>query len=306
MKRKLVKQGKNALTVTLPSEWARMHSLTAGDEVDLGEHEGNIVISGKGTPKMKRVTINAADFQPFLKRVISTLYKGGYDEIEILLSAPQDIKDVKEALASLISFDIIEKQERRVIIKTLAVPDGMEYDAVMRRIFLMLLDMSEKTITMLKSDNYSLAEEIIDLESMNNKFTDYCKRLIIKQLLLTPDKTAKYYAFHSYLEMITDQYKYIAKQVSEKRLSRITDLVPLAQATHSFLEDFYKLQYSFTKERFVAYSKKRKQLLEDLFLTLERSKEKRIVHNLLNVVQLAYDASVSMSGIQLTREIGIS
>jgi len=40
MKRKLVKQGGTALTVSLPAKWAKKYDLKAGDEIDLVE-EGN-------------------------------------------------------------------------------------------------------------------------------------------------------------------------------------------------------------------------------------------------------------------------
>lgn len=40
MKRKIIKQGHNTLTVTLPSEWTKKLQLGAGDEVDIIENSG--------------------------------------------------------------------------------------------------------------------------------------------------------------------------------------------------------------------------------------------------------------------------
>ena len=40
MKRKIIKQGHNTLTVTLPADWANRMKLGAGDEIDLSE-KGN-------------------------------------------------------------------------------------------------------------------------------------------------------------------------------------------------------------------------------------------------------------------------
>ena len=47
MKRKIIKQGHNTLTVTLPSEWVKKLNLNAGDEIDLVEDNSSLVINGK-------------------------------------------------------------------------------------------------------------------------------------------------------------------------------------------------------------------------------------------------------------------
>ena len=44
MKRKLVKQGNNALTVSLPSDWSKLNRLAAGDEVDVEIVGKNVII----------------------------------------------------------------------------------------------------------------------------------------------------------------------------------------------------------------------------------------------------------------------
>ena len=44
MKRKIIKQGHNTLTMTLPSDWVRKLNLEAGEEVDVCENNGSLVI----------------------------------------------------------------------------------------------------------------------------------------------------------------------------------------------------------------------------------------------------------------------
>jgi len=45
MERKLVKQGRNALTVTLPAKWLKFRRLEAGDSVFFDEKDDGILIS---------------------------------------------------------------------------------------------------------------------------------------------------------------------------------------------------------------------------------------------------------------------
>ena len=47
MKRKIIKQGHNTLTITLPNKWAKELNLLAGDEVDVLESNGSIIVNGK-------------------------------------------------------------------------------------------------------------------------------------------------------------------------------------------------------------------------------------------------------------------
>ena len=51
MKRKLVKQGGTALTVSLPAKWARKYNLKAGDEVEGEEEDWTLIVSLKSFKK---------------------------------------------------------------------------------------------------------------------------------------------------------------------------------------------------------------------------------------------------------------
>ena len=57
MKRKIIKQGHNTLTMTLPSEWVKQLNLKAGDEIDLTEDRGSLCINGKQNNEFKTTTI---------------------------------------------------------------------------------------------------------------------------------------------------------------------------------------------------------------------------------------------------------
>ena len=54
MRRKLVKQGVNALTVTLPAKWIEKKGLKAGDEIDVVEEENKIEIYSDTLKEVKK------------------------------------------------------------------------------------------------------------------------------------------------------------------------------------------------------------------------------------------------------------
>jgi len=65
MKRKIIKQGHNTLTMTLPSEWVKKLNLKAGDEIDLNEKGGSLMVNGKQNNENKSTTIDITGFTGF-------------------------------------------------------------------------------------------------------------------------------------------------------------------------------------------------------------------------------------------------
>ena len=54
MKRKVIKQGNNTLTITLPKKWTTRYHVKAGDELDLYEKDRGLIIGEhKGVTEQK-------------------------------------------------------------------------------------------------------------------------------------------------------------------------------------------------------------------------------------------------------------
>ena len=86
MKRKIIRQGHNTLTVTLPSKWAAKNGIKPGDEVDITENETSLVIgsSPKGAGG-ESITVDISGLTPpIIWRMISSAYRAGYSEIKVI------------------------------------------------------------------------------------------------------------------------------------------------------------------------------------------------------------------------------
>lgn len=116
MERKLVKQGQNALTVTLPSEWLRAYKLIAGNVVDINVQNEVLLVSTKRQTQSVSVTIDAKDQEKwdFWQRVLSA-YLNGHDEI-IILNPPQ--KDVCHYSPFLFGFSIVSLDAKKAILRS--------------------------------------------------------------------------------------------------------------------------------------------------------------------------------------------
>ncbi|MGV8169112.1 MAG: AbrB/MazE/SpoVT family DNA-binding domain-containing protein, partial [Candidatus Nanoarchaeia archaeon] len=58
MERKLVKQGQNALTVTLPAKWLKQKGLKAGGSVFLEVENNSVVVKSSVKSQKKEMTID--------------------------------------------------------------------------------------------------------------------------------------------------------------------------------------------------------------------------------------------------------
>src|SRR3989344_6256157 len=135
MKRKLVKQGGSALTVTMPFKWAKQHNLNAGDEVVLEERGQELVIRGHGEPVSQRISIDVSALnERTIRWLLSGLHKGGYDEIEILHKDKDAILLIQELVRDLLlGFAIMEQTDKRCVLRMLAKDSSDEFDATLRR-----------------------------------------------------------------------------------------------------------------------------------------------------------------------------
>lgn len=116
MERKLVKQGQNALTVTLPSDWLRAYKLSAGNVVDITVQNEILLVSTKKRAANVSITLdgkNQSGWQ-FWQKVLSA-YLNGHDEI-IILNPSQ--KDTYRYSPFLFGFSIVSLNAKKAVLKS--------------------------------------------------------------------------------------------------------------------------------------------------------------------------------------------
>lgn len=135
MLRKIVKQGNSALTLTLPSEWAKRFKLKAGDELEVIDEKDFLKIStekfGEKTIELDITKLNA----PLIWTYVIASYRKGYDLIKLTFKKEQT-KIIQEAVDALLGLAIIEQSNNSCVIKDLsAFPTEKEFQNIQRRIF---------------------------------------------------------------------------------------------------------------------------------------------------------------------------
>ena len=64
MKRKLVKQGAATMMISLPSKWIKENGLDKGDEIELIEQGGELLIKSRESQEHNNLKINLSGFHP--------------------------------------------------------------------------------------------------------------------------------------------------------------------------------------------------------------------------------------------------
>ncbi|MFH1631117.1 MAG: AbrB/MazE/SpoVT family DNA-binding domain-containing protein [Candidatus Aenigmatarchaeota archaeon] len=174
MRRKIIKQGYDTLTITLPSKWTKKFHLKPGDEVELVEHDRMLQISTEKGPSLSGITIDISGLSAsVIWRHILSAYRAGYDEIIIKGLG----KSKKNGVFSLkTSMDYMNNKEFSVTSPTNIIQ--FETSSVMRKPYDLGKTMSPVEIVS------ACVNRLIGMEIIEQK-EEYCK---IKELSETTYK----------------------------------------------------------------------------------------------------------------------
>lgn len=85
MRRKVIKQGHNTLTLTLPGKWVEKMGIKPGDELNVSEQDRALLVNSENGPNLSTVTVDVSGLNPALIwRYILSAYRAGYDEIRVV------------------------------------------------------------------------------------------------------------------------------------------------------------------------------------------------------------------------------
>ncbi|MBM3234368.1 AbrB/MazE/SpoVT family DNA-binding domain-containing protein [Candidatus Pacearchaeota archaeon] len=303
MKRKIIKQGHNTLTLTLPSEWVKKLNLKAGDEVDVYERDSGLVVNGHEKGKEKNGEIDIVNISiPILWRYFQSLYRAGYDEIKVKFnSEKKDYEDPyhyyttlfdysklgekippKPALAVVqtivdrfIGFGIIESGKDYCIVKEIGETSVKGFDNCLRRIFLVMQQMFDRVIDAMEKDEIgdtAICKELHTIDLNIDRFVDYCCR-ILNKLPASFSDSKKMLLFTTLfdLELAGDEFKYIGKHLALSKKS-VRDVLSLAEMVKEHFDMYYHLFYKFNREMVIRFGENDFRIYNEHFKIKDRLK----------------------------------
>jgi len=315
MKRKIIKQGHNALTLTLPSDWTKRFNLEAGCEVDVEEKDNGLFVSTEKNDRIRSAEFDITGMDiPTVWKYFMAVYREGYDEVRIHfdpameLESPYkffthhrlDVRYKKTAekrpivevlqgfVARFIGYEIVEHGKNFILIKEMGTITGKEFDNSLRRIFLLLEQMAEEAMEAVKTNNPRPLIHIHDVDINLDKFHDYCVRILNKTGNKDMRKTSLLFTTLYLLELAGDEFKNIASHmVNDFAKIKLNNIKQLAEYAKQEVDLYYALFYKYdvAKVQLMSELDKKSYMLFPQVYKKASEDEKEIFHHFRMIVR---------------------
>lgn len=314
IKRKIIQQGHNTLTITLPKLWCEKHNISPQEELEVTEQGEILNLIPPRNVKLPDVSLDVRGLTPIIIwRYVVSAYRNGYDEFKIYFDNPSDKKRYSAFSYNTINFlyphekskelvlspieviqlavnrcpgiEIIDQKENWCVIKEMGETTYKEFDNALRRIFLLLNSMSEDITSAIKgTTNFDSLKNIHMVDTNIDRFTDFCLRVLNKKGYINYRKTNTMYSILFLLEMVGDELKKVAVHLIETK-----KITPKGQELFKVVSEkvrlIYTLFYNFNKDSclqiYQNYSKNH-SYTEELFSSFNND-EKEILHHLKKI-----------------------
>lgn len=293
MKRKVIQLGGSTYVVSLPTRWVTKHKIQKGHEVDVSSVGPILQIASEqiASEHCFSLDIRSLTDEMAIRLLLPVLHKNGYDKIEFICHSRQIPLIQSRINNMLIGYEVIAVTNSSCTIKMISQESNNDFDQLLRRVFLVTLQLAETMFLFLEQEKYEEVKELLVLEKTNNKLTNYVERLINKQV--------SYKEKHSYLYLITwiqesiaDEYKEICLIIlQEKKFAK--DLLSSLQSVNELLRKLYQLFYSFSFERVEEILQKKKDTFLHMTTLLQSGRpphELQILFLLFAILQQIEDS----------------
>lgn len=267
--RKLIQHGASSLTVSLPSKWLKTRNLKKGDSLYLEEEGSKIILSTYKSLSVEKISVDVSSLdRTSILLYIQSLYKFGYNEVEIKFKKPTTMhyRTKKEvSISSLIhfvvnrtvGFEVIEQSKDRMLIKHLTNEGKDDFKQVLRRVFLLLNETADSLLEGITNNDEILLNSVEEKHDNVTKFVSYCLRLLNKHGYPDVKKTCFYFHVIASLDKIMDVIKYSAREILDHNLKFNKETLEVWKGINKSLKLYYELFYKFDLKKVDALGENR-------------------------------------------------
>jgi len=304
MKRKVIRQGNDVLTVTLPKAWTRRFNLKAGNEIDVEERGNSLSISATPMTEVEVVDVNLKGVEEIADYFLGSLLKRGVDELHYSFDNPIAFDKIMKHLSEeVVGFELISRKKDSCIIKEVSHAKEIDFEIILRRIFLMMHEMAKDIASSISSDSLEQLPSIALVEMTNNRFTNILRRHLVKFGYSDYNKTIFYYHIVDMLEKACDTLKFVCQYFSGKdKLELSKEYKNIFGSIASFFATYEGIFFNFSKEAVLDFYNDRKKLIKTGYSLLEKAKspdEKIVAHFTLVILQQIFSMVSSTIAIRV-------
>ena len=300
--------------ISLPRKWSQKYNIRKGDELEIEEQGNKLFIGISKEPNLNGIEIDVTPLnRTMILYYLQNLYRMGYDEIKVKFNDPITkhlrknenvtiISVLHKEANRLIGYEIIQQRENFAIIKDISTTSIKEFDNVLRRIFLLLDDVSSDLIQGAKNNNKTLLETIEEKHDSITKFISYCLRLLNKYGYPDYKKTLVLYHILATLDRVVDFYKYSARDMLKFHNKLNDKTIRLFEMIDEEVKLFTKFFFKFDLAQADELYKRRNQYT--FVLNQQNTKippgELVLISKLGQVLELLLEMQVARMGIENT------
>lgn len=215
MERKLVRQGRDALTVTLPAKWLKERGLKRGSNVYIEPKGHELIIKTGQTSEYREITVDVkGEERSMIWHTIISKYIAGYDRIIVLHNSPAITQQFSKFLLGMIIED--HGAERTIVKSIISTPEN-DIEVIIRRVAHMFLRQSELLLHLTKKQ--ATFDDIKQQEALIDSNIYYCMRYINKYRL--QEDSYKEFLLCSTIEEAADIITLLAKHLKTTRTAEI-------------------------------------------------------------------------------------
>ena len=288
MRRRIIRQGNNSFTITLPIRWIRNNNITGNEEISVEEEENQLKISTEKKQEKKEITLELSENNSRSVRfVMQQAYRQNYDKIIVKYSSEQIYETLIEVIDNyFVGLEIVEKHKNTCIISVIVETNEEKFKIFLRKMFFLIKD----SLTLLASkDIKSIHYNYLKLYAFQN----YGKRYIYskKAELSSYD----YYSLLSYLLNIHSDIDKFASSLKNKnklnsKMNKIIEIFESIERNFYLKKADILMKITENLQKMIEETQNKKNLSRDDFLVL---------HYQIEITRLLYGALSPLLGIVL-------
>ena len=180
--RRIQLTGGSTYTVSLPSRWVKKANLSKGSEIELSELGSNLILdprSGGSSQKAKILIISKSVEEPFLERIMTSLYISYFDALTIKTEDIMDQKTretIKRFARRVMGVEIFEETSNSIVLQNVLNSETFTVWNAIRRMALNVDTMISDGINAMKSIDRKMMFNIIERDDEVDRYQWYIFR----------------------------------------------------------------------------------------------------------------------------------
>lgn len=245
MKRKLIKQAGQALTITLPIEWVRNNGLKPGDEIDLDVHEKDLILrSGKKTVGGS-IKLEMAGFPKRMKYTyLNSVYAKGFDEVELEID-----KTFYPGLSQNIGFAVVSQRGNKSVIRDISGVSAENLDNIFKRVFQTIIGFYDSAIEDIFGESKEDYKMVMKIDKEINRSVLFLERAIMKQSY--PDRSLGkiMFAYSFALEKLGDEVLRLWRTDIQNKVTKNKEVKEFVLLSKKSIEVAFNIYYQSNPEK---------------------------------------------------------